>query len=60
MPRHYGIDSNSLNNYLSGRGNDKFDTSKLNALSIIILMYYYGNTKAFVNDKKISNRRNKQ
>ena len=52
MPRHYGIDSNSLNNYLSGRGNDRFDTSKLNALSIIILMYYYGNTKAFVNDKK--------
>ena len=52
MPRHYGIDSNSLNNYFSGRGNDRFDTSKLNALSIIILMYYYGNTKAFGNDKK--------
>lgn len=53
MPRHYGIDSNSLNNYFSGRGNDRFDTSKLNALSIIILMYYYGNTKAFGNDKNI-------
>lgn len=52
MPRHYGIDSKSLNNYLAGSKSDKLDVSKLNALSIIILMYYYGNTKTFTNDKK--------
>ena len=52
MPRHYRIDSKTLNNYLFGTENDRFDTSKLNTLSIIILLYYYGNTKEFMSDKK--------
>lgn len=52
MPRHYGIDPKSLNNYLYGSGNNRFDASQLNAISIIILMYYYGNTKVFADDKK--------
>lgn len=50
MPKHYGIDSKSLNSYLSGTSGGRFDM--LNALSIIILLYYYGNTKAFEYDKK--------
>lgn len=52
MPSHYGIDSKSLGNYLCGTKDHTFDSSKLNALSIIILLYYYGNKKAFVKDKK--------
>lgn len=52
MPSHYGIDSKSLGNYLCGTKDHIFDSSKLNALSIIILLYYYGNKKAFVKDKK--------
>lgn len=60
MPRHYRIDSKTLNNYLFGTENDRFDTSKLNTLSIIILLYYYGNTKEFMSDKKKFNGGNKQ
>lgn len=52
MPRHYRIESKTLNNYLFGTEDDRFDTYKLNTLSIIILLYYYGNTKEFMNDKK--------
>lgn len=52
MPRQYGIDSKSLNGYLSDASRNRIEASKLNALSIIILLYYYGNAKAFDNDKK--------
>lgn len=52
MPKYYGIDSKSLNNYLSDTNGCRIDTSYLNALSIIILLYYYGNAKDFENDKK--------
>ena len=52
MPKQYGIDAKSLKNYLAGTNEGEFDISKLNALSIIILLYYYGNSKAFENDKK--------
>lgn len=52
MPKPYGIDSKSLNRHLSGSDEKKCDASKLNALSIIILLYYYGNTDAFKKDKK--------
>ena len=52
MPKHYGIDSKSLNSYLSDTNGCRINPSCLNALSVIILLYYYGNTKAFKNDKK--------
>lgn len=52
MPGHYGIDSKSLNGYLSDANGCKIDASNLNALSIIILLYYYGNARAFEKDKK--------
>lgn len=52
MPKQYGIDSQSLRSYLAGTNEGAFDMSKLNALSIIILLYYYGNSQAFENDKK--------
>lgn len=53
MPKQYGIDPKLLKKYLEGLDEKKFDTAKLNALSIILLLYYYGNSKIFENDKKI-------
>lgn len=52
MPKYYGIDSKSLNNYLADTNGCRINPSCLNALSIIILLYYYGNAEAFENDKK--------
>ena len=52
LPKQYNIDSDTLNKYFIDNKGEKTDKSKLNAISIIILLYYYGNTEMFREDKK--------
>lgn len=53
MPKQYGIDTEALKKYFADENGKSLDLSRLNALSIVILLYYYGNTKDFVSDKKL-------
>lgn len=53
MPKQYGIDAETIEKYFTDIEGNNLEMSQLNALSIIILLYYYGNTKAFEKDKKI-------
>jgi hypothetical protein len=53
MPKQYGIDAESLEKYFTDENGNSIDMSQLNALSIIILLYYYGNIETFEKDKKI-------
>jgi hypothetical protein len=51
MPKQYGVDAELLRKYFSDGNGKNFDMSKLNMLSIIILLYYYGNIKEFEGNK---------
>lgn len=53
MPKQYGIDAESLEKYFTDENGNSIEMYRLNALSIIILLYYYGNIEAFKKDKKI-------
>ena len=53
MPRQYRLESEMIKKYLEDSKGKRIDPSNLNALSIIILLYYYGNAPMFDSDKKL-------
>lgn len=52
MPRQYRLDAAMLEQYLQDARGKRIDPSNLNALSIVILLYYYGNAAIYDSYKK--------
>ena len=52
MPRQYRLDAAMLEQYLQDARGKRIGPSNLNALSIVILLYYYGNAAIYDSYKK--------